>query len=348
MRRDHAPLRVLIVEDDIPTGRFLASLVTGADYPEPVLVETGSAALLAAGQADLILLDQALPDTTGLELLPAFRALPDPPGVILVTANPDASLAAQALRAGVDDYLVKDDALPRLLPEVMERVRRLRALRAALAAAERDLVHAERRAAIGQLNVTLHHTINNPLMAAFAELELVRRSAGLTPEQAHGLEAAHTALTRVRDILQRVGTLRHDHTTEYLEGIEMIDLSRRTRQTPVLQGEALLLIGDEAVARVVAMLLKHAGFAPNRVGDVRELMARSQQLGASLVVVEGGYGIGTDPLAGFRPAADRGYTLVALSTDDGAPARALGADLVVPLPFDPGTFTGDILAARRP
>ncbi len=347
MRRELAKIRVLIVEDDVATGRLLAGMVEEAGYPPPVVVETGSAALLAAGNADLILLDQALPDTTGLELLTAFRALPDPPSVILVTANPDASLAAQALRAGVDDYLVKDDALARLLPEVMERVRRLRALSAALAAAERDLVHAERRAAIGQLNVTLHHTINNPLMAAFAELELVLGAGGLTPEQQRGLEAVRAALLRVRDILTRVGTLRHDHTTEYLEGVEMIDLSRRTRQTPVMQGEAVLLIADEDLARVVAMLLKHAGFAPNRVADPRELHARAGLVGVSLVVVQGGYGIGTDPLAGFRPAADRHYTLVALSTDDGAPARALGADHVVPLPFDPGTFAGEILAARR-
>ncbi|MBK8006916.1 MAG: hypothetical protein IPK12_24435 [Gemmatimonadetes bacterium] len=68
------------------------------------------------------------------------------------------------------------------------------------------------------------------------------------------------ALLRVRDILARVGTLRHDHTTEYLEGVEMIDLSRRTRQTPVMQGEAVLLIADEDLARVVTMLLRHANF----------------------------------------------------------------------------------------
>jgi DNA-binding response OmpR family regulator len=348
VRRDgHDGLRVLIVEDDEATGKLLAAMVAEAGYEAPRVVDTGSAALLAAEQADLILLDQVLPDTTGLELLSAFRALPDPPGIILVTANRDASLAATAIRAGVDDYLVKDESLHRLLPEVMERVRRLRALRAALAAAERDLVHAERRAAIGQLNVTLHHELNNPLMAASAELELVLAAGGLTPEQAQGLAAVRRSLERVQEILHRVGTLRHDQTTEYLDGIEMIDLSRRTRQTPVIQGEALLLVPDQNLARVVAMLLRHAGFATTRVADVRELTERSGAPGVTLVVVQGGYGIGTDPLAGFRAPASRSFTLVALSTDDGASARGLGADHVVPLPFDPGTFAGDILAARR-
>ena len=95
----------------------------------------------------------------------------------MITAHGNESLAAAALRLGAEDYLVKDASLAQLLPQVLERVRRIRAVREALAAAERDLVHAERLAAIGQLNVTLHHTINNPLMAASAEAELLLSDA---------------------------------------------------------------------------------------------------------------------------------------------------------------------------
>lgn len=341
------PYRVLIVDDDPAMGKFLAAVVSGAGYGTPAVVGTGKEALAAACEAEMILLDQVLPDAAGVELLPGLRALPRPPGVILITASGDEALAARALRAGADDYLPKDAALARVLPEVIERVRRARALKEALAAAERDLVHAERRAAIGQLNVTLHHTINNPLMAAMAEVELLKSGGALDAEQRRAVTAIRDALLRISEILQQVSSLRHDHTTEYVDGIEMIDLSRRTRATPVVQGEALLGMPEGDVARVVTMLLTHAGYSVERVAELEELTRRSQRLGVTLVVVAGGDGPGTDPLGGFRAPPDRSYTLAVLTTGNGAAARELGADHVVPLPFDPGTFTSDLLAARR-
>lgn len=347
MPPDVRQFRVLIVDDDPAMGKFLAAVVNGAGYGTPAVVGTGKDALQAASEADMILLDHVLPDAVGVELLPGLRSLPRPPGIILITASGDEALAATALRAGADDYLAKDGALGRLLPEVIERVRRGRALREALAAAERDLVHAERRAAIGQLNVTLHHTINNPLMAAMAEVELLRSGSPLDEQQLQSVTAIRDALLRISEILQQVSSLRHDHTTEYVDGIEMIDLSRRTRATPVVQGEALLGMPEGDVSRVVTMLLTHAGYAVERVAGREELTRRSQRLGVTLVVVAGGDGPGTDPLGGFRAPEERSYTLVVLTTGDGAAARALGADHVVPLPFDPGTFTSDLLAARR-
>ena len=56
---------------------------------------------------------------------------------------------------------------------------------------------------------------------------------------------------------------------------------------------------------------------------------------------------GADALGGFRPDPDRGYTLVALVAGDGTGAREGGADLVVSLPFDPGTFVSELLAGMK-
>ena len=57
---------------------------------------------------------------------------------------------------------------------------------------------------------------------------------------------------------------------------------------------------------------------------------------------------GAHPLGGFVPPADRGYRVVAL-VSGGAPAESSVADHVVELPFDPGTFTADVveLTARN-
>jgi hypothetical protein len=51
------------------------------------------------------------------------------------------------------------------------------------------------------------------------------------------------------------------------------------------------------------------------------------------------------PLLGqFVPPAERGYRVVALVSGPGTGAAAVGADRIVELPFDPASFTTDILA----
>src|ERR687896_1359884 len=176
--------------------------------------------LLVDDDVAIVLLDHQLPDASGLDVLDAIRARPNPPAVVVITAHGNESLAAAALRRGADDYLAKDAALADLLPQILERVRRNRELRKALAAAEQDLLAAERLAAIGEMTVTLHHEINNPLMAAFADVELLLAdpNAGLHQRQ-QGLDNIRQALRRIRDIVQRIGALREARSKDYLRGV---------------------------------------------------------------------------------------------------------------------------------
>src|SRR5690606_31520392 len=130
--------------------------------------------------------------------LRSLRIRPSSPGLVMITAHGNEALAAEALRRGADDYLVKDGSLPHLLAEVLERVRRERAIRLALQDAEEELVKAERLAAVGQLNVTLHHEINNPLMAASAEVNLLLNGPDpLSAAQRESAEAVREALARI-------------------------------------------------------------------------------------------------------------------------------------------------------
>lgn len=346
---ERSSARLVVVDDDEATLRLVATIVKASGFGEPLLARTGHEGLKLAAQADIVILDHQLPDGTGLDFLPALQSCETRPSVVLITAHGNESVAAQALRLGAEDYLIKDPSLPALLPEVLERLRRNRALREALAAAERDLVHAERLAAIGQLNVTLHHNINNPLMAASAETELLLAAGtNLSEPQRESLHSIKAALLQIHEILQRVGNLRHDRTAEYLEGVSMIDLSRRTMPHAIHRGEAVLHMQDEDTARVLSLLLKHAGFTVTRVKNRQELEVSSARFGLALVVVAGSpEGPGVDPLGGFRPGELKTYTLVALVAGDGSAARAAGADHVISLPFDPGTFTQDVLAIMK-
>ena len=342
-------VRVLLVDDDAAMCQLVETAMRRNGFRPPRCVQTAREALALADESDIVLLDHRLPDANGIDLLPAFRARPHRPAVVVITAYGNESLAATALRHGAEDYLIKDASLTELLPQVLERVRRNRALREALAAAERDLVHAERQAAIGEMNVTLHHNLNNPLMTAMAEIELLLEQGGaLSEQQRESIGAVRSALGRIRDILRRASTLQHDATEDYLDGVSMIDLSRRTQPAPVQRGTATLWVSEEDIARVIGLLLRHAGFTVERVPGLAELKQVAGRGDVTLVVLEGApTGTGAEVLNGFQPSMTRTYSLVVLVVGDGAAARTAGADIVVGLPFDPGTFAADVLAGMN-
>jgi signal transduction histidine kinase len=125
------PLRVLLVEDNAGDARLLREMFNkekAGSFELSHLTHMADAeARLAQGGIDIVLLDMGLPDGHGLDtLLRARTAAPD--GVFIVmTGLEDEELAAQAMKAGAQDYLIKGQienrALPRALRHAIERQR---------------------------------------------------------------------------------------------------------------------------------------------------------------------------------------------------------------------------------
>jgi two-component system, NtrC family, response regulator AtoC len=100
--------RALVVDDDLSFRLGLADAVRR----EGLDVATASSFAearreIAETPPDVVLLDLSLPDQRGMDLLPDLEALPEPPGVILVTGQATVETAVEALRRGVVDYLTK-------------------------------------------------------------------------------------------------------------------------------------------------------------------------------------------------------------------------------------------------
>lgn len=340
---ERGALRILVVDDDPAMVRLAAAALMAHGFTDLEHVATGRDALLAAARADVLLLDQNLPDLAGREVLLALRAWPEPPSVVMVTAHGSETFAAEALRAGAEDYLVKDASLTAMLPQVVERVRRTRSLREALAAAERELVHVERRAAVGEMTVTLHHEINNPLMAALAELELLRAGPdALSDGQRQSLATIQEMLGRIREIVKRAGALRRAASAEYTPGLQMIDLQAGPTVAPTTRGRALVLIPEEGTARVVESLLRRAGYTVQRVTGPGALVPASQGFDVTLVVAAE-RSLPTQ----LPPPAERGYRLLILQDGDGTLARAAEPAELLGLPLDPEGLAA-ALAPSRP
>ncbi|MFN0180451.1 MAG: response regulator [Gemmatimonadales bacterium] len=343
---DPASLRVLVIDDDAAMVALIRKLLEHAGYQRITVGSRVADAISLGADADVVLLDYQLPDGTGIDTLPRLLSRPDPPSIVMVTGEGNETLAAAALRAGADDYVVKDHNLREMLPQIVERVRRNRALREAQTAVEQELVRAERVAAIGEMTVTLHHEINNPLMSASAEVELLLTDPSVDADQRAALETVRESLGRVRDIVKRAGDLRQATSEDYLVGLRMINLGSAERPSLVHRGRALLWIADEDTARLAAMVLRHRGFTVERVGSARELTSGSNRLGVSLVVLTvPGSDRPEGALGGFEPDPSRGYAVVALVAGDPTGPKEAGADRVLALPFDPATLPDELVGA---
>lgn len=121
-------LRLFLIEDDDDVALHMRRALEKARY-SVTRCRTGDDALIVLSQStfDLLLLDQKLPDMTGLDLLHRLGEEGVAVPVLMVTARGDEHLATRVLQAGALDYVVKDTNLQFLrdLPKrVQESVRR--------------------------------------------------------------------------------------------------------------------------------------------------------------------------------------------------------------------------------
>jgi DNA-binding response OmpR family regulator len=115
-------MRILIVEDEIPLARKIASALVEAGH-DPVVSHDGEAALSEAanGSFDLIVLDVGLPRMDGFEVLRRLRSQHVTARVLMLTARGGVNDRVTGLQLGADDYLPK----PFAMQELVARVRAL-------------------------------------------------------------------------------------------------------------------------------------------------------------------------------------------------------------------------------
>jgi DNA-binding response OmpR family regulator len=163
---------VLVIDDDPSMRTLLIDLLTG-DGLRVVAVPTGAAALEQAAEVrpDLVLLDVALPDRSGRELLGEIRAAGRTPGVpvILLSALGTEGDKVRGLDAGADDYVTKPFGPLELRSRVRAALRRVRAVRAPCGP---DVLEAD-----GIVLDLARRTVtegSRPVALTFVEFELLR------------------------------------------------------------------------------------------------------------------------------------------------------------------------------
>lgn len=109
-------MKLLIVDDSKVTRMQIRTSVEKMDTREFEIFEAATGAealeLYKKEQPDLTLLDYLLPDTTGLEIIKEVSKGTDYLPIVMVTGFDDVQLVVDAMRYGIQGYLVKDRLAP--------------------------------------------------------------------------------------------------------------------------------------------------------------------------------------------------------------------------------------------
>ena len=154
--------RVLLVEDDVVDREMVHRLIDGSHQLSEANTLQAAQASVAESPPDCVLLDQHLPDGSGLQLLKELvkRRVP----VIMLTRHGNEAVAVEAMKLGAKDYLIKgqlrEDSLRssiRFAVEAQRAESNLQAdeakVRAILGAAVDCIIAVDRQARIVDINL---------------------------------------------------------------------------------------------------------------------------------------------------------------------------------------------------
>jgi response regulator of citrate/malate metabolism len=175
------PINLLFVDDDaayMAIARHLLTKYQGSRFQVTWKQDAAASLDYLSGnpEIDLIVIDYFLPDMNGLQLVQQIRERKIDIPIVFLTSNRDFRLAIEVMKYGVEDYLIKDEAVDSVLPRtILNIVERVRLKRRIAEEQKADLIARKRTDAIKELVVTVCHEFNNPLAAIKISTDILLR-----------------------------------------------------------------------------------------------------------------------------------------------------------------------------
>ncbi len=221
------PLRVLIVEDSEDDATLLARALRRGGYDLTVeRAESSEEMQVALSQRswDVVISDYVMPHFSGLAALHLVRQSGLDLPFIIVSGKVGEAAAVEAMRAGAQDYITKDN-LARLVPAI-ERELRDAAVRQEHRQLEEQLLRAQRLEMAGRLAGQVAHDLNNLVTPLVGYPQLIKK---LLPPEHPALALCDALLARAR----QVAAVNEDLLTLGRRGrlsLEPVDLNQLVEQ----------------------------------------------------------------------------------------------------------------------
>lgn len=177
-------LQILLVEDNLADAHLLREMFSkekpGSFEFAHFLRMTDALNHLAKCDVDIVLLDMGLPDAHGMDTVRLTHAAAPGVPVIVLTGLDDEAVAAEAMKEGAQDYLIKGQienrALPRALRHAIERHRLQK---------ETDAIRVQQLQFKDEFLSNVSHELRSPLTAIyqFVTILLDGLAGALQPEQ---------------------------------------------------------------------------------------------------------------------------------------------------------------------
>ena len=115
--------KVLVADDDPLTMAGITALLDKTNFDVVATVDTGAAVLdmLPSARPELLILDNGMPERSGLDVLRTLRSRGDQRPVVLLTGGLNEELAREAIQLAVNGIVIKATA-PRDLLTCLESV----------------------------------------------------------------------------------------------------------------------------------------------------------------------------------------------------------------------------------
>jgi DNA-binding response OmpR family regulator len=171
---------------------------------------------------DVIIVDWMMPGMSGIELISKLREHPELKFsyIIMLTARVETEDKIAGLEAGADDFITK----PVDFGELIARIRvgfRMKKL-------QTEIAELQHESALLEMARTLGHEINNPLNIIYLALELINRALKEdNPDREkikENLNRIYQASERIKEIVNKLISLRKPAFKEYVNGKRMLDL----------------------------------------------------------------------------------------------------------------------------
>src|SRR5580704_7561838 len=119
-----AQLKILVVDDEAPIRRLLRIGLKTQGFQVLEAPDGKTSLELLLQNPDLIILDLALPDIHGLELLRKIRGRNESVPIVVLSNHGEENIKIQALDLGANDYITKPFSMDELLARIRAAARR--------------------------------------------------------------------------------------------------------------------------------------------------------------------------------------------------------------------------------